>query len=128
MEYCRTLPILAFAGDKVIGDATLRRFRSGARRHVGEVHILVDTCYRGSGVGTRLMPTLDEVAREEGLEKLMFDVVAEVGIAARHTAYKLGFVPVTALRNHVRDIWVDLHDLVTMELVLVPTDVEPLVF
>ena len=128
MEYCRTLPILAFAGDKVIGDATLRRFRSGARRHVGEVHILVDPCNRGLGVGTRLMTTLAEVAREEGLEKLMFDVVAEVGIAARHTAYKLGFVPVTALRNHVRDIWGDLHDLVTMELVLVPTDVEPVVF
>ena len=128
LEYCRTLPILAFAGDKVIGDATLRRFRSGARRHVGEVHILVDPCHGGSGVGTRLMTTLAEVAREEGLEKLMFDVVAEVGIAARHTAHKLGFVPVTALRNYVRDIWVDLHDLVTMELVLVPTDVEPLVF
>ena len=79
-------------------------------------------------MGTRLMTTLDEVAREEGLDKLMFDVVAEVGIAARDTAYKLGFVPVTALRNHVRDIWGDLHDLVTMELVLVPTDVEPLVF
>ena len=74
------------------------------------------------------MPTLDEVARQEGMKKLMFDVVAEVGIAARHTAYKLGFVPVTTLRNHLRDIWVDLHDLVTMELVLVPTDVEPLVF
>ena len=55
-------------------------------------------------MGTRLMTTLDEVAREEGLDKLMFDVVAEVGIAARHTAYKLGFVPVTALRDHVRDI------------------------
>ena len=128
LEYCRTLPILAFAGDKVIGDVTLRRFRSGDRRHVGEVHILVDPCHGGSGVGTRLMTTLAEVAREEGLEKLMFDVVAEVGIAARHTAHKLGFVPVTALRNHVRDIWVNLHDLVTMELVLVPTDVEPLVF
>ena len=55
-------------------------------------------------MGTRLMTTLAEVAREEGLEKLMFDVVAEVGIAARLTAHKLGFVPVTALRDHVRDI------------------------
>ena len=79
-------------------------------------------------MGTRLMPTLDEVAREEGLEKLMFDVVAEVRIAASHTAHKLWFVLVTAFRDHVRDIWGDLHDLVTMELVLVPTDVEPLVF
>ena len=79
-------------------------------------------------MGTRLMTTLAEVAREEGLEKLMFDVVAEVGIAARHTAHKLGFVPVTALQDHVRDIWGDLHDLVTMELVLAPTDFEPLVF
>ena len=77
----------------------LRRFRSGARRHVGEVHILVDPCYRGSGMGTRLMTTLAEVACEEGLEKMMFDVVAEVGIAVRHTANKLGFVPVTALRR-----------------------------
>jgi len=128
LEYCRTLPILAFAGDKVIGDVTLRRFRSGARRHVGEVHILVDSCHGGSGVGTRLMTALAEVACEERLEKLMFDVVAEVGIAARHTAHKLGFVPVTALLNHVRDIWGDLLDLVTMELVLVSTDVEPLVF
>ena len=55
-------------------------------------------------MGTRLMTTLAEVAREEGLEKLMFDVVAEVGIAARLTTHKLWFVPVTALRDHVRDI------------------------
>jgi len=54
------------------------------------VHILVDPCYRRSDVGTRLITTLAEVAREEGLEKLMLDVVAEVGIAARHTAINSG--------------------------------------
>ena len=100
----------------MIGDTTLHLHRSGARRHIGEVHILVDPSYSRLGVGTRLMTTLTEVERDEGLEKLLFEVAAEVRIAARHTAHKSGFVLVAALRGHLRDIWDDLHDLGIMEL------------
>ena len=74
------------------------------------------------------MTTLTEVAREGGLEKLLFEAVVEVGIAARHTAHTLGLVLVAALQDQVRGIQGDLHDLVTMELRLVPEENGPLVF
>ena len=47
----RVIPIEAVVGDRIIADATLHRSRVFARRHIGEVRIVVDSEYRQKGVG-----------------------------------------------------------------------------
>lgn len=123
LDYGRTLPLLAFKGERIVADATLHHRRAGARRHVGEVRIVVDPAYRNRGIGRALLHRLIEIARDKGLERLVFEVVAQKEEAARRTAQVLGFVPVAVLMHHVRDMDGTPHDLVIMELRVI--DVAP---
>jgi L-amino acid N-acyltransferase YncA len=116
LDYSRALPLLAFKGNRIIADGTLHHRRAKARKHVGEVRVVVDPEFRNRGVGRGLMRKLVEIAKDKGVEKLAFEVVADKEEAARHTAQVLGFVPVAVLRGHVRDIDGRPHDLVIMEL------------
>jgi L-amino acid N-acyltransferase YncA len=104
--------------DKIVGDGTLHHRRPGARRHIGEVRIVVDPEYRNRGIGLGLLHKLIEIARDRELEKLMFEVVADAEEAAKHTAQVLGFVPVAALPHHVRDYCGHVHHVIIMEMFL----------
>jgi L-amino acid N-acyltransferase YncA len=115
LDYSRALPMLAFLDNRIVGDGTLHHRRAGARQHIGEVRIVVDPAYRNRGVGRGLLYHIIDIAGGKGLQKLMFEVVAEVEEAARHTAQLLGFVPVAALPGHVRDYSGKTHDLIIME-------------
>ena len=115
LDYSRALPLLAIMDDKIVGDGTLHHRRAGARRHIGEVRIVVDPEYRNRGVGRGLLYKLIDIAGDKGLKKLMFEVVADVEEPARHTAQLLGFVPVATLPGQVRDTFDDAHDLVILE-------------
>jgi L-amino acid N-acyltransferase YncA len=116
LDYSRALPLLALMDGKIVGDGTLHHRRAGARRHIGEVRIVVDPQYRNRGVGRGLLHKLMEIALDKGLEKLMFEVVVDTEGAARHTAQILGFVPVAVLPAHVKDYCGNTHDLMIMEL------------
>jgi L-amino acid N-acyltransferase YncA len=100
---------------KIVGDGTLHHRRAGARRHIGEVRIVVDPEYRNRGVGRGLLHKLIEIAYDKGLEKLMFEVVVDTEEAAKHTAQILGFVPVAVLPARVKDYCGKAHDLMIME-------------
>ena len=115
LDYSRALPLLAIMDDKIVGDGTLHHRRAGARRHIGEVRIVVDPEYRNRGVGRGLLYKLIDIAGDKGLKKLMFEVVADVEEPARHTAQLLGFVPIATLPGQVRDTFDDAHDLVILE-------------
>src|SRR3990172_5481988 len=43
------IPIVALVEDKIVGDATLHRSRAPARRHIGEIRVVVDPEYRDIG-------------------------------------------------------------------------------
>ena len=101
--------------DKIVGDGTLHHRRAGARRHIGEVRIVVDPEYRNRGVGRGLLYKLIDIAGDKGLKKLMFEVVADVEEPARHTAQLRGFVPIATLPGQVQDTFDDAHDLVILE-------------
>ena len=116
LDYSRALPLLAIMDNKIVGDGTLHHRRSGARRHIGEVRIVVDPAYRNRGVGRGLLHKLTEIALDKGLEKLMFEVVVDTEAAAKHTAQILGFVPVAVLPAHVKDYCGNAHDLMIMEM------------
>ena len=38
----QTIPLVAVSGDKIVADSTLHRSRRAARRHLGELRIVVD--------------------------------------------------------------------------------------
>ncbi|MCI0439564.1 MAG: GNAT family N-acetyltransferase [Chloroflexi bacterium] len=116
LDYGRALPLLALDGAKIVADGTLHHRRAGARRHIGEVRVVVDPAYRNMGVGRGILYRLVEIARMKKLDTLMFEVVADTEEAARKTALILGFMPVAALRDHVRDLNGKTHDLIVMEL------------
>lgn len=115
VDYARALPLLAIMDGKIVGDGTLHHRRAGARRHIGEVRIVVDPAYRNRGVGRGLLHKLIDLAKDRGVEKLMFEVVADTEEAAKHTAMLLGFVPVAALPAHVKEVGGTTHDLLVLE-------------
>ena len=118
LDYRRVLPVLAWDGDRLIGDGSLHRSRSEARRHIGELRVVIDPEYRHLGVGRTLLQTLVRAARgeDERLEKLVFEVVGDTEQAAVHTAEALGFSKVATFSAHVRYFEGEPHDLQVYEL------------
>lgn len=115
VDYARAVPLLAIMDGKIVGDGTLHHRRAGARRHIGEVRVVVDPAYRNRGVGRALLHKLMDLAKDRGVERLLFELVVDAEEAARHTAILLGFVPVAALPGHIKDVDGNLHDLMVME-------------
>jgi L-amino acid N-acyltransferase YncA len=125
LDYSRVLPLLAFLDGKIVGDGTLHHRRAGARRHIGEVRVVVAPAYHNRGVGRGLLHKLIDIAGDKGLQKLLFEVIADTEEAARHTAQVLGFVPVAALPAHVLDAGGTSHDLMLMERRLLDPGLAP---
>ncbi len=118
LDYARVLPLLAWEGDRIIGDGTLHRSRAEARRHIGELRIVIDPEYRNRGVGRTLLHALVDIARaaDSQLEKLVFEVVADAERAATHTAEAMGFVKAATFAAHIRYFAGEPHDLHVYEL------------
>ena len=118
LDYTRVLPLLARDGDRIIGDGTLHRSRAEARRHIGEVRIVIDPEYRNRGVGRTLLLALLDAARADDaqLEKLVFEVVADTEGAAAHTAEAIGFAKAATFSAHIRYFEGKPHDLHVYEL------------
>lgn len=115
LDYNRALPLLAFAGDRVVADAILLRSRSGATQHVGEIRIIVDSWFRNLGLGTVMMHQLMMLANEAGLELLTFEAVTAKHDEAIRSAQWLGFTQVAVLRGRAKDHIGRPHDVVVME-------------
>jgi L-amino acid N-acyltransferase YncA len=118
LDYNRTLPLLAWVDDKIVADASLHRTRALARRHIGEVRIVVHPDYRNQGLGTVLLRELAAIADENGLEKLQFQAVAEREDAAIKAAEYVGFVKIATLPDHAKDRDGRPRDVVLLELPL----------
>ena len=111
-------PLLGWVEDKVVADATLHRNRAGARWHSGEVRVLVAPEYRNRGLGTTLLRELAQIADKNGLERLLFEAVAEKEEAAIQAAKFMGFFQVGTLGNFAKDLDGHSRDLVLLELPL----------
>jgi L-amino acid N-acyltransferase YncA len=115
VDYSRAIPLLALMGDRIIADGTLHHRRAGARRHVGEVRVVVDPEYRNKGVGRGILHKLIELAKDRDVDALVFEAVADKEAAAIRTAQVLGFNTAAVLKNHVMDMDGSTHDLIVME-------------
>ena len=119
LDYDRTLPMLAIAADgRIVADGTLHRRRSGSRKHIGEVRIVVDPAYRQHGIGSTLVRELAAIAHETGLEKLIAEAVDAPRTRAVESMESMGFVRLATLPDHARDVSGRPCDIVISELAL----------
>ena len=118
----QTIPLVAVSGDKIVADSTLHRSRRAARRHVGELRVVVDPEYRGRGLGARLIDELIQLGVDLGLERLAFELVDTREQPAIQAAKAAGFEEVAVLEGRVRDMYGIMRDLVILELPLEEED------
>ncbi len=118
LDYDRVLPLLTWFGDRIVADGTLHRTRIMARRHVGEIRIVVDPEFRERGLGTTLIHELAAVANENGLERLLFQAIEGKEDAAISAAEFVGFITAGTLRGHAKDSNGHPRDIVLMEMPL----------
>jgi RimJ/RimL family protein N-acetyltransferase len=76
LDYCKVLPILALAKDHVVGNASLH-FGEGPKRHTAEVRLFLSKDFRKRGLGMKMIRVLVDLARKQGLNMLMAEVMAE---------------------------------------------------
>ena len=113
IDYGRILPLLAFEGENIIGDASLHQILGGWKRHIGRVSVLVHPQYRGRGLARKLVEELLEVARGIGLEKAEAEFIDEQG-AALKTFGLIGFRPLMRMPDYVKDMQAISHDYILM--------------
>ena len=76
LDYGKVLPVLAFAKDRVVGSASLH-FGEGPKRHTAEVRLFLAKDYRKRGLGMKMIRVLIDLARKQGLNMLLAEVMAE---------------------------------------------------
>ena len=118
IDFGRVIPIIALDGDRIVADATLHRSRASARRHVGELRVVVDPDYREVGLGRRLIRELLDTAAELGLHRVTFELVAEREKPAINAARSVGFKLIAVLPERIRDFWGNSQDIVLMDMSL----------
>ena len=76
LDYERILPLVAIAGDRIVGDATLH-FHTGPKRHIAEVRIFLAKDFRQRGLGSKLLQALIDIAKRRNLYMLEVEVVSD---------------------------------------------------
>ena len=114
----QAIPLVAQSGDRILADATLHRSRRAARRHVGEIRVVVEPAYRRRGLGVRLIHELIQIGRDLDLHSLVFELVSGHQQDAINAAQGAGFEEVAVLRGRVLDIQGGPQDLIILERAL----------
>jgi len=112
LDYSRVLPLLAEYQERVIGDATLHR-PGGWMRHIGEIRVVTDPCFRRRGLASVLAREIFTLALQSGLDKMVAEMAADQA-AARKVFERLGFQEEARLANHILDAEGKKHDLLLL--------------
>jgi len=113
LDYNRVIPLLAFSGERIVADAPLLMNTHGWSRHVGEFRLVVSSDFRRLGLGLILSKELFFLALSLKLEKLMAETVEE-HVAIIRILKSLGFETEAVLKDHVKDIHGNPHNLLIM--------------
>jgi RimJ/RimL family protein N-acetyltransferase len=113
VETREVISLVAKAGGKIVGEATLYRTLHGWTRHVGEIRVNVASAFRRKGLATALASAQVRIATDLGIEKIIIQVV-ENQLAARRTFEKLGFHKDAILPHHVMDVTGQKRDLIIL--------------
>ena len=117
-DFRRALALLALDGPRIVADAVLIRRRGNSRSHIGEIRVVVAPEYRDHGLGTALIRELCDVADDAGLEKVMFELVADREQEAIRASEWLGFLRVATIEGGAVDPLGHHHDVVLMAMPL----------
>ena len=105
--------LLAVKDGNVVGCGTLVRDPHSWSPHVGEIRMVVSAKVRGQGVGRALSQETFALALGAGLEKLSVQMTVDQRGAI--TLFEsLGFKAEALLRDHVRDVDGEKHDIVML--------------
>ena len=105
--------LLAGYEGRIIADGELDHQFYGWSRHVGELRIVVDQAFRGSGLSMVIAQEVLAQATDEGLHKVMVQMMVGQH-PALHLFEKLGFCHEAILKEHVQDQHGQLRDLIIM--------------
>lgn len=113
LDFDSVLPILALEEDRVVGDATLHRNKTGWKQRVGTVRIQIAPEFRNRGLGTAMLREMRHLGEKAALHYLMAEAIEEQQPAIR-AFEKMGFERVGVYRNFVNDQKGALHNLVVL--------------
>lgn len=113
LDYSRVIPILAEKEGKIIGDATLHRRRFGWYQHVGDIRLVTDPHYRRKGLGLLLAREIFFLAIHLRLEMIIAEMM-DTQKSAIQIFQSLGFKQEAKLKNFVKDLYGNRHDLLLM--------------
>jgi RimJ/RimL family protein N-acetyltransferase len=116
LDYTRVLPLLALVKDRVVGNVSLH-FCDGPKRHVAEIRLFLAKDFRQRGLGTKMLRTLIDLARKQGLGILTVEVVAD-DVNSVKAFQGLGFKPAATLRDGFLFPDGESHDLVMLTMPL----------
>jgi RimJ/RimL family protein N-acetyltransferase len=105
--------LLAGYEGRIIADGELDHQFYGWSRHVGELRIVVDPAFRGSGLSMVIAQEVLAQATDEGLHKVMVQMMVGQH-PALHLCERLGFCHEAILKEHVQDQHGQLRDLIIM--------------
>lgn len=107
--------ILAICDGKIIGMGSIQFTAFGARKHIGDVLILIDRKTKQKRLGSWIMLELISIASSLGLEILKIELVAGKDDAAIVASRRVNFIPQGTLKNFLQDRngrWLDLIILI----------------
>ncbi|MBW1917544.1 MAG: GNAT family N-acetyltransferase [Deltaproteobacteria bacterium] len=113
IDYKKVFPLLAEVDGKIIGDATLHMRKTGWKRHLGNVRVVVAKEYQNKGLGTLLINELAELAGEFGLEKLFAEIYFNAP-AALNAFKRAGFGVKAVFEDLVKDRYGRNADMIVM--------------
>ncbi|NOY87468.1 MAG: GNAT family N-acetyltransferase [Deltaproteobacteria bacterium] len=113
IDYDRVLPILAFSGDRIVGNATLHQNPFSWMRHVGQIRMVIASDHREKGLARAMAAEVFQNALAAKLEKLVAEMLTDQH-DARKVFSRLGFREEAILKDHVLDARNVKHDLLIM--------------
>ena len=122
INFDRVIPIEAVVENEIVADGTLHRSQVFARRHVGELRIVVDPRYRRRGLGRLMIRELVDIAIGLELYKVTFELVPEKEEAAIRAAESMGFSKVVTLKGRIMGYEGGYDDVVVLEMSLSDRD------
>ena len=108
-----TISIVAYDDEGLIGYASVHKTKARWTRRVGELRVNVSSKYRSQGLGRFLTNRIFDVARAQGLRKLIGNMTTDQR-SAQAAFRRLGFVPEAVLADYIEDGSGTSRDLLVM--------------
>ena len=109
--------IVAVADERIVGDGLLYSVPHGWTRVTGEMRLVIDTDYRGNGLGAKMAREIFILAVKKDLRKLECCVM-ETQQGQKRMLERLGFVEEGVLKEFATDLRGRPHDLILMGMKL----------